>query len=404
MNPYSIASFHGSTSGLRVMVLLAALSLVSGCTGIKVDSGFSPDPETTARVIAQDKDRFPAVDPLYLDDNLKLFLERQVGFGGTVRERVEKLQNLLFSAEFLDLQYSDERTQTAVEVFDSGEGNCLSVTNLYVAAARYLGIDASFQVVKVRPSWDRKGSLVVVSEHINAVGKLTPFETYVVDFTPDLALQQLTARAVSDQHARAMYFNNLAVEQLVIRNYQAALDYLRNALWIMPDLAIAWNNIGTTFNRLGDAELAEYGYQMAFHYQPDNAAAVGNLARLYEAQGARSKAAALRRAVVRVNRANPYYHFEQGNFAFQDGRFDEAISFYQRAIRLNEYDPVFYVALANVYDVRGDEQLQRRMMRTAAEILVDSQFIYVPSDQKLRILDSKTILNDASAGLTIAIE
>lgn len=384
--------------------LAALILVVSGCSGIDPGLEFTPDNQLTRQIIGQDHDRFPEVDPLAINDEIRELLEQRVAIATNDRQRLGLLQDLLFGKQFLDLRYSDDRTQTAIEVFESGIGNCLSVMNLYVAAARFLEIDANFQGVKVRPTWDRKGNLIVVSEHINATGKLSPFEDYVVDFTPDLALQQLTAETLSDRQARAMYFNNLGVEALVAEDHETALAFLQNALWLQPDSGLIWNNIGTAHNRSGNPSLAEYSYRMSIHYDSDNAPAIGNLARWYEARGDNGEAARLRAIIKASNRANPYYQFELGNFAFMDGDFDAAIDYYQRAIRFNEYEPVFYVALANLYELRGDERLRRRMMSDAEQLLTENKSLYIPSDRKLRIIDSQSILHDGNATMRIAID
>ena len=69
----------------------------------------------------------------------------------------------------------------------------------------------------------------------------------------------------------------------------------------------------------------------------------------------------------------------------------------------DEHEPVFYVALANVHEQRGETLNQRKMLETAGQLLEESQFIYVPSNQKLRIRDSRTILNDATPATRIAV-
>ena len=121
----------------------------------------------------------------------------------TEEERVDKLQDILYGEEFLNIQYADDTTHTAVEVFSAKQGNCLSVMNLYVAMARYVGLDANFQIVAVQPAWDLRGGLLVLSQHINATGRFSMRRRYVVDFTPEIGLQKLTASLIDDQEARA---------------------------------------------------------------------------------------------------------------------------------------------------------------------------------------------------------
>src|SRR5690606_20992439 len=131
--------------------------------------------------------------------------------------------------------------RTAIETFENRLGNCLSVVSLCIAMARHMGLDVSFPTVRVRPYWDMRGELLVLSQHINATGRLSPDSFYVVDFTPEVVVEQQTSTRVSDDYARALYFNNRGVESMIVGNTDEALPYLRNALWMEPELAIAWN-------------------------------------------------------------------------------------------------------------------------------------------------------------------
>lgn len=105
--------------------------------------------------------------------------------------------------------------------------------NLYVAMARYVNLDANFQTVEVQPNWDRRGNLLVLNQHINASGRIRGARSYVVDFTPEISLHQLTSSIVSDQVARSLYFNNLGVEELIQGNLEKAVVYFKNALFFV---------------------------------------------------------------------------------------------------------------------------------------------------------------------------
>ncbi|MFM1895129.1 MAG: hypothetical protein RLZZ385_203 [Pseudomonadota bacterium] len=374
------------------MLLLAILP--GACTVIDLDLQFDRNPGLQEQVLQQQADAFPHIDPLQLSDEIRQFADQHIRPNDRDFDKVEKLQDLLFGPDHLNLQYSDARTQTAIEVFESREGNCLSVMNLYVALARYVGLDASFQTVKVRPTWDRRGGLLVLNQHINATGRITARETYVVDFTPEISVQQLTSQVVTDELARALYFNNLGVESMVAGDFEQARVYLRNALWINPELSIAWNNIGTVYNRLQQHELAEYSYQMSFESDTTNATAISNLARFYVAQGDDDTAARYRRAITRFNRLNPYYHYEQGNLHYQEGDLVAAAESYERAVRIKDVEPDFYLALAQTYRLLGNDRQAIRMAVKADELLNDTDQIWQPSDQKVRFIDSSSIIGN----------
>jgi Flp pilus assembly protein TadD len=390
-----------SSQSLRAIAVAALSAALMGCLGIDIDTQFNRDENIHAAIIDQSVDHYSEIDPLYISDEVKQYIDAYIGPRDGQETRVDKLQDLLYGEDFLHVQYSSEETHTAMEAFFAREGNCLGVMNLYIAMARYAGVDAQFQTVDVQPSWDRRGDLLVLSQHINARGKISARRTYVVDFTPELSLQQLTAHVVSDEVARSLYFNNLGVEQLIEENYEEALVYFKNALFLDGDSSIAWNNIGSNYNRLGNKEYAEYAYRMAFSLDDRNATAINNLAKYYRLAGDLRLSREYEQAIERFNDKNPYYHFAQGSVSFKNCDFAEARDSFQRAVRLKDVEPDFYNALAGVYLQLGNEIEAKRYAAAGARILALYDNVYQPSSNKVRIIDSSTILRDSSPGISI---
>ena len=384
--------------------LYSGLALLAACSTIDLETDYVLDPALYSQVIDQTSDRFPEIDPLHLDDDVKHWLETRLGRRQRSHEYlVSTLQDLLYDEEQLNIQYSDAKTHTAVEVFHSREGNCLSVMNLYIAMARHVGLDASFQTVEVKPSWDRRGDLLVVSQHINATGRLGARRYYVVDFTPEIALQQMTEAVVSDEAARALYFNNLGVEALVAGNARQALGYIKNALFIDPDNSFAWNNLGAAYRRLDNEVLAEFSYHYAFEIDKSNATAVNNLVKLYRAKGDDALARRYERVIDGFNKENPYYQYAQGKRAYERGNYESALTYFRRAVRLKEFEPDFHFGLAMAYVQLGEMERARDAREAAEFVLADNGDIYRPGDRRLRIFDRNSILNSSSPGLSIQL-
>lgn len=381
------------------MIVLSATLL--GCLSIDIDTQFVRNEEIHAAIIDQNEDRFSEIDPLYISDEVKAFVDAYIEPRDGEETRVDKLQDLLYNQEFLHIQYSSERTHTAMEAFHAREGNCLGVMNLYIAMARYAGLDANFQTVDVQPSWDRRGDLLVLSQHINAAGRISARRSYVVDFTPEISLQQLTSDIVSDRVARSLYFNNLGVEKLIAGDFEEALVYFKNALFLNENSSISWNNIGSTYNRLDNPDYAEYSYRMAFSLDDNNATAINNLSKYYHRIGNTRLAREYEEAILRFNDRNPYYHFAQGSVAFEAGRLDAARRSFRKAVRLKEEEPDFYYALARVHLRLGDESEAKRYAESAERILALHDNIYQPSHDKVKIIDSSTILRDSSPSISI---
>ncbi len=389
------------SQSIRSIAVAALSAALLGCIGIDIDTQFIRDEDIHAAIIDQSVDHYSEIDPLYISDEVKQYIDAYIRPRDGNETRVDKLQDLLYGEDFLHIQYSSDETHTAMGAFHAREGNCLGVMNLYIAMARYAGLDANFQTVDVQPSWDRRGDLLVLSQHINASGKISARRTYVVDFTPEISLQQLTSDIVTDKVARSLYFNNLGVEQLIEGNYEEALAYFKNALFLNEESTIAWNNIGSNYNRLGNSEYAEYAYRMAFNLDDNNATAINNLAKYYHRAGEFRLAREYEKAIERFNDRNPYYHFAQGSVAFDAGDFDDARKSFRTAVRLKEEEPDFYYALAGAYLRLGNESEAKRWTDTAGRILALYDNIYQPSNNKVKIIDSSSILRDSSPGISI---
>ncbi len=386
------------------LVLGLALLFLSACNSIDIETGFARNEYLHSQIVDQTADLFPEVNPLALSDEIMQLVDEHVRPIYSEEGKVKKLQELLYDEDYLNLQYTNSQTHTAIEAFAQQEGNCLSAMNLYVAMARYAGLDASFQTVEIQPAWDRRGGLLVLSKHINATGRFSVQRRYVVDFTPEIALQQLTASVVSDQYARGLYFNNLGVEAMIEYDYDQAMVYFKNALFLEPELSIAWNNIGAAYNRLGEKELAEYSYQMAFNSDKTNATAVNNLAKFYHTIGNIQLASEYKIAIKRFNNRNPYYHYARGQAALEENDLDTARTSFRRALRLKQAEPDFYLGLAQVYDRQGFESQATALKVAAQNLLTGNAGIYRPSDQKLRIIDSAEILRNGAPGITIRFD
>ena len=366
------------------------LCLLSACSFIDVETEFAHDAKLQALILDQSEDLYSHIDPLFIDDAIKQRLDAYIGNTRDERAKIERLQSFMYDEDALGIIYSGEKTHTAMELLEARSGNCLSAMHLYVALARYLGVEARFQRVDVQPSWDKRGNLLVLSQHINATGRFDTSVRYVADFTPEIALQQLTSVVLSDTEARSLYFNNLGVEALIGGDYEAALSYLKNALFLNTDNAIAWNNIGAAYNRLDESDLAEYSYRTSFELDVNSSTAVGNLAKLYRAQGDERRAEEFELAIERFNQKNPYYHFAQGHLAYAEGDLVAAQRAFEEAIKLKEEEPDFYLALRQVYFDQGDLARASELRRQALALVNSFAEIYRPSDSRLRVLESET--------------
>lgn len=350
----------------RTCLAVSGIVLLASCSTFE----FRYDEDETEKLIREVMGPMPSseqeVPPtLSLSDEAKAILDEKVDAGWSSPYKLNKLRDLLFEPTELGIRYDASSTRTAMEVWESGEGNCLSMTNLFVAAARHVGLDAGYETVDVTPTWDNSGATMVRYEHIIATGQLGGGSEYVMDFLPEFVIGDKASRRISDRDAVTLFYNNLGAEALVMGNPEEALAQLRNALWIDPEFSNGWTNIGAALRRLGKPKLAEFAWQRALDLDSHNLSAMSNLAQFYQSRGRDRDAEQLMRQVREYRARNPWFHFYLARLLFEEGEFRESEDFLRRSIRLKRDEPRFYEALAETYKQLGQEDRVERNLALA---------------------------------------
>lgn len=387
--------------GRYPLLILLAMTL-GGCGLVGFDTGFQEDAALEARILDEETVA-PEVDLLALTPEIRDYLSEHVPERASDWEKVQQLQSLLFDEDHLNIQYRDNATLTAAETFEAGYANCLALVSLYIGMARHVGLDVEYQTAQIRPRWNRRGELVVLSEHVNAIGELGGGRQYIMDFTPSVLLQPGSAQAIPDHSAQAMYFNNLGVEALIEGDTETALQRFRHALAVDAELSMVWNNIGSALNRLDRPRLAEYSYKKAFDLNRRSTTAINNLARHYSRRGDAEQAGTYRRALDRVNRANPYYHYVRGSVALEQELYEEARGHFRQAIRRKEDEPDFYYALGMTLEQLGRDEEAEELKNLALALHEYGDQRYRPSNQRVRRIDNRSVLRSTSPGITIQV-
>ena len=70
------------------------------------------------------------INILELSEEMKTFADSHVESRWRTDRKLEELRNLLFSPDLFDIEYESGITKTAIETYESGAGNCLSMTNM----------------------------------------------------------------------------------------------------------------------------------------------------------------------------------------------------------------------------------------------------------------------------------
>lgn len=305
-------------------------------------------------------------DVLGLDQGMRDFLDAHVN---EEHDRVLKMHELLdamITEGSFGLKY-DEITRTATETFDTRLGNCLSFTNMFVAMAREVGINARYQEVGIPPSWSTDGRLFVVSQHVNVRIDLGAVGIREVDFNIDDFESSYDRRVISDERAIAHYYSNVGAEHLQAKEPLEALRYFRKAVASDARFATVWSNLGVLYSKAGYLDYAEAAYLRALKVNPRELSAMGNLAKLYDRLGDEKRADWYRTRSDRYRMRNPYYRYFLARQAFSAEDYETAIEHLKFAVRKTK-DDTFYFLMGMSYLQSGDQSAARSWLSKAERV------------------------------------
>jgi len=312
----------------------------------------------------------PEVDVTALNQDMCDFLEENIGKVHDPYNRFRSLVYLVFSEKFLDLAYDNTHTKTAIETFETRNGNCLSFTNMFVGMARHIGLNVSYQEVYNTPSWDKQGNVVLLNRHMNAMVTIAG-SSYVVDFNPYQDHLELRTRLVSDARAKAQYYNNLGAERFQLRDTEGALAYFHKAIKTSPSLSYAWSNMGAAYTYEKKFDKAEEAYRQAIKHNPRAYTAMSNLARMYERTGQLDKAKMYSKKVARYRKKNPYFHYALGEEAYLVGNYEEAVEHFKNAIGRKRKVHDFHFAISKAYARMDNTERSEHHLKKARDLAPD---------------------------------
>ncbi len=311
-------------------------------------------------------------DILAVSPEMSAFLDLNVDRDGNQNEKLAQLVYAIIGENRFLLSY-DDSTRTAADTFHEKRGNCISFTNLFVAMARDLGLKVSYQEVDIPPDWQMTGETYLLSQHVNVLVDMNSALSRVVDFNTLEYNVKYESREISDDRARAHFYNNLGVEHMLADQTSLAFANFRQSLIEDETYSPAWVNLGILHRREGYPAYAEATYLEALKMDRTNLMAMSNLSNLYEEQGDLQKAKYYADKVKAHRLNNPYYRYQMANTAFSEGNYKAAIDNLKKAIRKVKDDDRLYFLLSLSYLMSGDRQEAQRWMEKAEELAAESE-------------------------------
>ena len=356
-----------NASALYTLLLGGVLFALANCAS---SGPIVPDPIRELR--SRGLDPATVVIPYEITDEMRAWVHLQVPEGTPLEERLDLLLAGLLDPGRLRIQYEARSTGTAKEVFQNRRANCLAFTSLFVGLAREVGVPVVYLDVDDIERFEKEGDLVVVSGHVSA-GFKTGHALKILDFSLAPPAEYRRVEPISDLTAIALFHSNRGAEALRTGRNEDALEWLRKAVAIDPELGGAWINYGVSLRRTGDAKGAEAAYRKALEADPHALSAYQNLAALLRLQGQEKEADDLLTVSTRLGSRNPFIYLTLGDLSFSHGRLDEARRFYRKAMRLYRGSAEPYAAMGLLSLAVGDSEDASKWLRKALSIDQENQ-------------------------------
>jgi Flp pilus assembly protein TadD len=243
---------------------------------------------------------------------------------------------------------------------------------MFIAMARYMGLEAHYQEVDVPPDWSLNGEAFLLSKHVNALLELSYGER-IVDFNVYDFKMTFDKNVITDRRGRAHYFNNIGVEHLLGGDNALAVANFRQSLREDDRFTPAWVNLGILYRREGHPDYAEAAYLQALRIENGNLVAMSNLANLYDAEGLAEEAAKYHARVQKHRMENPYYRYLLANEAFVSGDYRTAIGHLEFAIDKRDNEDRFLSLMSLSHLMSGDRESAQYWMKKAEAAALEDE-------------------------------
>lgn len=359
------------------LLLVGVVLFVNGCaSSLQQGARLVPASQLLNDAAFSEYDSFDIeqADEIFaLDDAAKAFVAKTSRGLKSHDEKVKQLMYRIFARADLDLIYEASANTVASETFKNASANCLSLSIMTFAMAKHAGFQSEFQIVDIPEYWTRRDGYSLLNGHINLRIRAKPrgnmqtlFEnTFVVDFDPSTRGSQFSTSSVSEQTVLAMFYNNKAADALLQQKDAMAYAYLREAILTDDSYPGSWVNLGLLYRKTGDTDFALSAYQRAIQLDENYSTAWENLAVLYQQLGDDEAANEINRSLQMKRENNPFYHQMLAQIEREEGRLDNSILHYQKAIGLDSKQHQFYFGLAAVYFQKDDLDVSERFLKIA---------------------------------------
>ena len=305
-----------------------------------------------------------------LSDEMIAYMDENVG---DRRMNVARFKSLFYALKrdgYFESTYAAEKTFNARDTFRLKAGNCLSYTTMFITLSRYAGLDASFQVVDVPPSWDADSGYLIRYTHINALMRGVKLEKaggedFAVDFNSVHPDPEYRTRIVSDQYAESLFYANRSVDSVRSGDMRSSFAYMRRAIELVPHNPDLWINLGALYAKVDQDDAAIAAFEVALQIDRDNKGAIAGLSRAYYGKGDFEKSDFYAEQVQKYRDRNAYYHFALAQSRYEREEYSAALQAINTAIDIKRKSGRFYFMKGLTQQKLGNSTAARKSFEQA---------------------------------------
>jgi tetratricopeptide (TPR) repeat protein len=269
------------------------------------------------------------------------------------------------------------KTYTANQTLTEDSGNCLSLAILTKALADVVGLETRYQRVNSAPIYHRHKNILKTSGHVRTFiydREAKPEDGFIIiqkrsviiDYFP--TLNDVGGEFVSDQDFISMFYQNLAGDAIVAKDYDAAFSYLHEALKYNQYNPYTLNTLAVLNNQVAHDQNTEKLYEFAINNTHRTVNLVSNYAQYLEKRGKKDKAASLLAEVDSNKDQNPYDWLDIANRYLKEKDFDLALKYYKKALALGPYIHEVHFGLAQIYWYQGQTSKALKSLEKAQSL------------------------------------
>ncbi|MEP4891357.1 MAG: hypothetical protein ABJV04_15120 [Aliiglaciecola sp.] len=386
---------------VKVFGLVLLLVGVGACqtTDVMVKDNSADESKPQIAPLKWQSSAFIPQDVPSTDDIFKLTAQQQEDFTkyyfAEKNAHIEEHERLYNYLEMI-LYGFDYRgdTYTASVALTKHSGNCLSLAILTTALANLVDLDIRYQRVNTAPIYQRFHNVMTLSSHVRTFvfAPQTPLKKneivvtrkkMIIDYFPEKG--NVTGDYIDESQFISMFYQNLAGDSLVAREYDLSYALLSKAMALNTQNPETLNTLAVLYKSLDDEARAERIYHYALNNTSGSVNILSNYALLLEEQGRQIELSKIQDKLNSVKDDNPYRWYDLANKHFDNDELTYALRYFKKSIKVAPYLHEGYFGAAKTYYQMGRTKLAKEFMDKAVELT------FTPQDKVLYQAKSSVI-------------